>query len=77
MIATVTAKGQVTLPVEARRRLGIEAGTKLEILVTDDGRLEVIPLRGSIRELKGLLPPPPTPLTLEAMDDAIHEGAGA
>ena len=47
MIATVTAKGQVTLPVEARRKLGIEAGTKLEILITDDGRLEVIPLRGN------------------------------
>ena len=29
MTVTVTSKGQVTLPSEARRRLGIRAGTKL------------------------------------------------
>lgn len=77
MIATVTAKGQVTLPVEARRRLGITPGTKLEFLITDDGRLEVIPRTGSVRRLKGMLPPPEQPLTLDEMDRAIAEGAGS
>lgn len=75
MIATVTAKGQVTLPVEARRKLGIEAGTKLEFLLTEDGRLEVILLRGSVRHLKGMLPRPRKALSLEAMGKAIVEGA--
>jgi AbrB family looped-hinge helix DNA binding protein len=77
MIATVTAKGQVTLPVEARRRLGIGAGTKLEFLITEDGRLEVIPRVGSVRDLKGMLPAPEAPLSLDDMDRAIAEGAGS
>ena len=54
--ATVTSKGQVTLPVEVRRRLGIRAGTRLEFMVKDDERLEVVRVGGSVRELKGLLP---------------------
>jgi AbrB family looped-hinge helix DNA binding protein len=35
-IATVTSKGQVTLPVEARRALGINAGDRLTFTVTND-----------------------------------------
>lgn len=77
MIATVTAKGQVTLPAEARRRLGITAGTRLEFLVTEDGRLEVIPRTGSVRSLKGLLPPPEHALSIEQMEQAIEAGAAS
>lgn len=76
MIATVTAKGQVTLPAQARRKLGITAGTKLEFLVTDDGRMEVIPRLGSVRSLKGILGRPQRPLTLDEIKQAIAEGAG-
>lgn len=75
MIATVTAKGQVTLPAEARRRLGITAGTRLEFLLTDDGRLEIIPRTGSVLALKGMLPPPERPLSIEEMEQAIAAGA--
>ena len=75
MIATVTAKGQVTLPAEARRKLGITAGTKLEFLVTEDGRLEAIPRTGSLRSLKGMLGRPERALTLEEMKKAIVDGA--
>lgn len=71
MIATVTSKGQVTLPIEARRRLGIVPGTRLDLIITDDDRLEVIPMTGSVQKLKGILPKPKRPLTLEEMDDAI------
>lgn len=33
----VTTKGQVTIPLEVRRRLGIEPGTEVEFEVGDDG----------------------------------------
>jgi len=75
MTATVTSKGQVTIPVEARRRLRILPGTKLEFVVRDDGRLEVIPLAGSIKELKGAVPKPKRALTLAEIDAAIATGA--
>ncbi len=77
MIATVTAKGQVTLPAEARRRLGITAGTRLEFLVTDDGRIEIIPRTSSVRALKGMLPAPERPLSLDEMERAIAAGAAS
>lgn len=32
----VTSKGQVTIPQEVRRRLGIEPGTEVEFEVDDD-----------------------------------------
>jgi AbrB family looped-hinge helix DNA binding protein len=73
--ATVTSKGQVTLPVEARRRLGIRAGTRLEFIVTDDERLEVVRVGGSVRELKGLLPRPRRKLSLAELETAIAKGA--
>jgi AbrB family looped-hinge helix DNA binding protein len=74
-VATVTSKGQVTLPVETRRRLGIRAGTRLEFIVKDDDRLEVVRVGGSVRDLKGLLPTPPRKLSLYGMELAIARGA--
>jgi len=64
MIATVTAKGQVTLPAVARKRLGIKAGSKLEFIVFDDERLEVIPVAESVSSLKGMVPKPGKTLSL-------------
>ena len=75
MTATVTSKGQVTIPVEARRRLRILPGTKLEFVVRYDHRLEVIPLAGSIKDLKGAVPRPRRALTLAEMDAAVARGA--
>ncbi len=75
MTGTVTSKGQVTIPVEARRRLRILPGTKLEFIIRDDGRLELIPMSGSIRDLKGAVPKPKKPLTLAEMDAIIASGA--
>ena len=74
MTSTVTSKGQVTLPAEARRRLGIHAGTRLEFVIRGDDRLEVIRVGGSVRDLKGALQKPTRTLTLEEMDAAIGKG---
>jgi len=37
LYATVTSKGQVTIPVEVRRRLGVKAGDKLRFESQNDG----------------------------------------
>ena len=75
MTVTVTSKGQVTIPVEARRRLRILPGTRLEFVIRDDGKLEVIPLFGSIKDLKGAVPRPKKALTIAEMDGAVAAGA--
>jgi AbrB family looped-hinge helix DNA binding protein len=32
----VTSKGQVTIPLDVRRRLGVEAGSEVDFVVDDD-----------------------------------------
>jgi antitoxin PrlF len=75
MTATVTAKGQVTLPVEVRRRLGLRPGSKLEFIVIDDEQLEAIPVSETVSSLKGMVPKPRKVLSLADMDKAIAKGA--
>jgi antitoxin PrlF len=77
MIATVTSKGQVTLPAEARRRLRISPGSKLEFIVIDQERLEVIPVVETVTKLKGMVPKPKKPLSLADMEKAIAKGASS
>jgi len=77
MTGTVTSKGQVTIPVEVRRKLGIVPGTALEFVVTDAGTLVVIPRSRSVRDLKGMIPRPKRALSVEEMQHAIHKGARA
>ena len=42
--ATVTSKGQLTLPIELRRQLGVETGSKINFVI-QDGKVELIPER--------------------------------
>ena len=77
MIATVTSKGQVTLPAEARRRLRISPGSKLEFIVINQERLEVIPVVETVTSLKGMVPKPKKPLSLADMEKAIAKGASS
>ena len=75
MIATITSKGQVTLPVEARRRLGLTPGVRVDCVINEHDHLEMIPVAGSVRDLRGMLEPPSSALSLDDMDQAIADGA--
>lgn len=52
--ATVTSKGQVTIPKEIRDRLGIEAGTQVEFVLGEGGELEVRTKEPAIERLQSL-----------------------
>lgn len=39
MKSTISSKGQVTVPAEARERLGLEPGTRVDFELRDDGVL--------------------------------------
>jgi len=77
MQATITSKGQVTIPKSVRDALHLAAGDRLEFLVETDGSIRAIPVTGSVTDLKGLLPPPKQTLSLEEMDTAIATGAAS
>lgn len=73
MLATLTSKGQVTIPKQARDSLNLDTGDRVEFIIDDDGRLFILPVTRSVKTLKGMLPKPISPISLEAMDDAIAE----
>lgn len=75
MIATLTSKGQLTVPKAIRDQLRLRPGDKLDFVVQVDGRIEVVPKRSAMTELKGMISPPRTGISLEGMEDAIAEGA--
>lgn len=50
--ATITSKGQVTIPKRIREQLQLEAGDQLEFVVTQDGELTVRPKRDAMERLR-------------------------
>lgn len=75
--ATVTSKGQITIPVEVRATLGLRPGSRLAFIPTDTGGYEMHVQAASIQELKGAVLRPSRLVTLEDMDEAIATGAAA
>jgi AbrB family looped-hinge helix DNA binding protein len=70
--ATVTTKGQVTIPRSIRHALKIGAGDRLDFILEAEGRVVVRPAVRDVRELKGLLRRPGRkPVSLEEMNAAI------
>lgn len=74
-IATVTSKGQITIPLPVRASLGLEAGTRVEFVPRPDGGYDFVPLTGSITDLAGALARPGSAVSLEQMEEAITAGA--
>lgn len=72
-IATLTSKGQVTIPVDVRRRLGLRSGDRLEFVVEDDGSVRVRPKTRRLADLIGILRTDRR-ATLDEIDGAIREG---
>ena len=70
MQATITSKGQVTLPKPIRDKLHLRAGDKIDFTLKGDG-LWVTPVTASVTQLKGMVPKPAVPVSLREMDAAI------
>lgn len=76
MQATITAKGQVTVPKVIRDKLRLKPGDRIDFLLDASGELRVTPVTASVKQLKGMVPRPNKPVTLEQMDDAIARAYG-
>ena len=69
----VTAKGQTTIPAEIRKKLDLKPGDRL-LYLEEEGRVRIVAADRRARDLKGLLPRPERPVTLDDMDQAIATG---
>ena len=50
-LATLTSKGQVTIPKEIRERLRLHSGDKIEIVATAEGEAVIRPLSKKVDDL--------------------------
>jgi antitoxin PrlF len=73
--ATLTSKGQVTIPVKVRTALGLDSGDRIEFVELEKGQFAIIPATRSLQELNGLFKAKrKTAATIEEMDEAIAKG---
>ena len=71
--ATLTSKGQITIPAEVRRVLNVQTGDRVEFVQIEPGRFELVAATHSVRELKGLFGRAARTVSIEEMNRAIAE----
>jgi AbrB family looped-hinge helix DNA binding protein len=69
--ATVTSKGQITIPVEVRQALHVEAGDRVEFVQIEPGQFMVVAANRSVTELKGMFGKAAKTVSIEEMNRAI------
>jgi len=75
--ATLSSKGQITIPLRVRKKLGVDAGDRVEFVEIANGQFALVPATVDVRTLKGIVPKPSTPLSVEQMRRIIaSRGAG-
>ena len=69
--ATVTSKGQITIPVSVRNELKVGTGDRVEFIQIAPGRYEFVAVTHSVSELKGMFGKPAKTVSVEDMNKAI------
>lgn len=72
LCVTVSSKGQVVVPSDVRKRLGLVQGSVLRFVLEADG-VRLLGAAGDVRRLKGRLAKPARAVTLDDMDRAVAE----
>ena len=70
--ATVSSKGQVVIPSDVRKKLGLTQGSTLRFLVEADS-VRLLPAASDVRRLKGRLAKPADAVSVEDMNTAIAQ----
>ena len=76
--ATLTSKGQITVPAAVRVALGVDAGDRVEFVEIAPGRYEFIAATRSVTALKGMFGKARGSVSIGEMNAAIaRRGASA
>jgi AbrB family looped-hinge helix DNA binding protein len=73
--ASITSKGQITLPKEIRDRLGVGTGDRVAFREGEDGTIVVEAEITDLLTLKGAIRPRVRGVTVEDMKDAVRKHA--
>lgn len=74
--ATLTSKGQLTLPKEIRDKLGVKTGDRVAFREQPDGSIVVEAETGDLLALRGSVKSRVRGVSIEAMNEAIRKRAG-
>lgn len=74
--ATMTSKGQITIPKDVREEMGLTPGTTVTFTRNESGDYVLTTRRHSVLDLFGTLRGDGLPATLDDMDEAIAAAAG-
>lgn len=69
--ATLTTKGQITIPAAVRLALHVSSGDRVEFVEVAPGRFEFLAATRSVTELKGLFGKPAQAVSIDDMHRAI------
>ena len=73
-LATITTKGQVTIPKSIRDSLMLNTGDKIEFIVTDKREALIRPISKKVDEVFGILNKPGRiTVSVEEMDTTIRQ----
>lgn len=76
--ATLTSKGQITIPTLVRRAMNVDTGDRIEFVEVQPGRFEIMVATQPVQALKGMFGKPTRPVSIEEMNQAIAtQGASA
>jgi antitoxin PrlF len=71
--ATLTSKGQITIPVQVRQALNVDAGDRVEFVEIEPGRYEFVAATGTVKQLKGMFGRPTKAVSIDEMNKAIEQ----
>ena len=75
--ATLTTKGQITIPAEVRKDLNVDTGDRVEFVLISPGRYEFVAATQEVTALKGMFGPAKKAVSIETMNAAIAQRGAA
>jgi AbrB family looped-hinge helix DNA binding protein len=74
IISTITSKGQVTIPSEVRKHLGITTNDKIAFVIDSEGEVKLrVPRYPDIQSLRGAAGTLKTPLSWQQMQEIAQK----
>lgn len=74
--ASVTSKGQITLPKEVRDALGVKTGDRVAFRAGVDGRYTIEPETLDLLDIEGIIRPRRSGVSVEEMNRTIRRRGG-
>ena len=74
--ATITSKGQITIPKPVRQRLGVNPGDRVEFVEMENGVFQLVAAVRDIHSLKGIVPKPKKAVSISEMKETIAARGG-